>query len=1156
MSVSLKSKITIPVFFLIFAGFVGLAALAYVCFTGEFKSEMAKQQLGLIAALGQQLDDKLALAQRQLVSVASDINPQDLLQPERLQKILDNKKETRIFFDAGFRVVDRKGRLLAGSPRSYESLGRTCPAEEYVSKTFRTGSPAISTPYRISLPGEFPVVSFTAPIKAGDGTVVAVISGRMRLTEDSFITKINRLKIGDHGYFSLITEGRVIVTHPDSSYVLKTVRPGLNRAVDRAIAGFEGITESPNLSGVDGFAMFKHLKNVDWILAAHYPRSEVYGPIMKIRTKLIVAIALIDLILATVIWLVMARITAPLIRFTRHVASLPGKVGEDKYFRDAAADEIGTLAETFNAMVGELERQQMELQTQKNFAEKLISNATAPIFVLDSLHRIVFWNKACEKLTGFMAEAMIGTERQWEPFYSQRRPTLADVIISHDQEKLPELYDKSSPSTLAKEGLQSEGWYSGLGGKDRYIFFEAAPIRNADDALVAVIETLQDITERKIAEDNVILLKDFYLSLFEEFPAFIWRAGTDAKCNYLNKTWLDFTGRTLEQDLGDGWAEGVHPEDRDYCLATYLEASEARRPFRMEYRLRRWDGVYRWVVNFGRPFNDFDGVFAGYIGSCYDITESREAEESLRKLSRAVEQSPASIVITDVRGGIEYVNPKFTQLTGYEFEEVQGKNPRIMKSDANPPEVYEELWRAITSGREWRGELLNRKKSGERYWENVTIAPVSDTDGVITHFLAIKEDITARKEAEEALRQSREKLEKHHEQLSDLFLQVQQGKREWEQTLDCISDLVILVDEAERVRRCNLAVVELVGKPFDDILGTDWRTLLLAPDIETRGRTQWSMQFYHSQSEKWFYLTYYPIKDDDISGAVITFHDFTELKRASEALETALKELKEAHSQMLQKEKMASIGQLAAGVAHEINNPIGFVNSNLGTLDKYVGRMIEFIQAQGEALSSSASQEVGEVIASQRKKLKLDYIIEDSRKLIQESLDGTDRVRKIVQNLKSFSRVDESEYKRENLNNCLESTLNIVWNELKYKATVEREYGELPETRCYPQQLNQVFMNLLVNAAHAIESQGTITIRSWAEGADIFIAISDTGSGIPDELHSRIFEPFFTTKEVGKGTGLGLSISYDIVKKHGGEILLESVVGEGTTFTVRLPVTD
>jgi two-component system NtrC family sensor kinase len=159
----------------------------------------------------------------------------------------------------------------------------------------------------------------------------------------------------------------------------------------------------------------------------------------------------------------------------------------------------------------------------------------------------------------------------------------------------------------------------------------------------------------------------------------------------------------------------------------------------------------------------------------------------------------------------------------------------------------------------------------------------------------------------------------------------------------------------------------------------------------------------------------------------------------------------------------------------------------------------------------------------------------------------------IVQNLKSFSRVDEAQSVWVDLNDCLESTINIAWNELKYKTTLNRDYGKLPEVKCHPQQLNQVFLNILVNAAHAIETQGEITVSSRQEGEAVAIAISDTGCGIPEEIKSRIFEPFFTTKAVGKGTGLGLSISYDIVKKHGGEIEVASSPA-GTTFTIRLPI--
>jgi two-component system NtrC family sensor kinase len=180
---------------------------------------------------------------------------------------------------------------------------------------------------------------------------------------------------------------------------------------------------------------------------------------------------------------------------------------------------------------------------------------------------------------------------------------------------------------------------------------------------------------------------------------------------------------------------------------------------------------------------------------------------------------------------------------------------------------------------------------------------------------------------------------------------------------------------------------------------------------------------------------------------------------------------------------------------------------------------------------------------------------EDIKGLITESLDGSERVRKIVQGLKSFARVDEAEYKYADINECIESTINIVWNELKYKATLKKDYGNLPLTKCYPQQINQVFMNLLINAGHAIESQGEITIKTWAEDGSIWVAISDTGHGIPKEDLNKIFEPFFTTKEVGKGTGLGLSITYEIVQKHDGEITVESEVGKGTTFTVRLPIT-
>jgi signal transduction histidine kinase len=257
--------------------------------------------------------------------------------------------------------------------------------------------------------------------------------------------------------------------------------------------------------------------------------------------------------------------------------------------------------------------------------------------------------------------------------------------------------------------------------------------------------------------------------------------------------------------------------------------------------------------------------------------------------------------------------------------------------------------------------------------------------------------------------------------------------------------------------------------------------------------------------------------------------------------------LHEAKSQLLQSEKMAAIGQLAAGVAHEINNPIGYVNSNLGTLQKYLDDLIGMIVLYAEAGNDAA------LVARKRQEIDLEFLKQDALALVTESREGIERVKKIVQDLKDFSHTSDNRFQAGDLHLGLNSTLNIVWNEIKYKARVVKEYGEIPPVECIPSQINQVFMNLLVNAAQAIDRDGAITIRTGRQGDGVYVEIADTGKGIAPENLKRIFEPFFTTKPVGKGTGLGLSLSYGIVQKHNGRIEVESEVGKGATFRVWVP---
>ncbi|MET0351025.1 MAG: ATP-binding protein [Rhizobacter sp.] len=283
-------------------------------------------------------------------------------------------------------------------------------------------------------------------------------------------------------------------------------------------------------------------------------------------------------------------------------------------------------------------------------------------------------------------------------------------------------------------------------------------------------------------------------------------------------------------------------------------------------------------------------------------------------------------------------------------------------------------------------------------------------------------------------------------------------------------------------------------------------------------------------------------------------HD--EVRELASAFEHMRTNLAATRERALQTEKLASIGQLAAGVAHEINNPIGFVFSNFGTLEDYLARLFRMLAAYREAEAALAGAPEAARLAGLRRDIELDYLLEDIPALMSESRDGLKRVRKIVQDLKDFSHVDtRQEWDTIDLHAGLDSTLNIVSNEVKYKADVVKAYGELPPVECLPGELNQVFMNLIVNAAHAIgEARGTITLRTGTADGGVWVDVQDNGSGIaPDDL-KRIFDPFFTTKPVGKGTGLGLSLSYGIVRKHGGRIDVRSEVGVGTTFRVWVPV--
>ena len=281
-----------------------------------------------------------------------------------------------------------------------------------------------------------------------------------------------------------------------------------------------------------------------------------------------------------------------------------------------------------------------------------------------------------------------------------------------------------------------------------------------------------------------------------------------------------------------------------------------------------------------------------------------------------------------------------------------------------------------------------------------------------------------------------------------------------------------------------------------------------------------------------------------------------DLRQANSALTAEIAERGRLESQLVQSEKLASIGQLAAGVAHEINNPLSFALSNLGTLGAYVNALLTMLAVYEEAAGQlGACAETAE-LRRLRQLLEIDYLRADFPALLGETREGLIRVRQIVQYLREFSRIDATpDWQSADLHQGIDAALNLIAGEVKQKAELVKEFGELPEIECQPSQLNQVIMNLLLNAVQALgEQPGRIVIRTGRAGEEVWLEIEDSGAGIAAENLPRIFDPFFTTKPVGKGSGLGLSMSYGIVEKHHGRIEVHSEVGRGSTFRVVLPI--
>ena len=604
------------------------------------------------------------------------------------------------------------------------------------------------------------------------------------------------------------------------------------------------------------------------------------------------------------------------------------------------------------------------------------------------------------------------------------------------------------------------------------------------------------------------------------------------------------------------WAAALHPDDQVRCHQETRDALANLRPYDTEFQIIRPDGKPGHLRSRAIVQRDAEGHALAMVGVNWDITELKLSQERLQLFSRAVDQSPASVVITNTRGDIEYVNEKFTRLTGYTPAEVLGKNPRVLKSGETTAENYFELWAKISRGEVWTGVFHNLNKTGQLYWEAATITPIKNTTGQVTHYLASKEDITERRQAEAALRHERWLLNSlmatapahiYFKDGTGAFMQINHAFAQFlgvasTQEVIGLTDYDLFTAESADQSHKDEETVMLSGKP---LIGKIERT--------TR----------RDGTSRWFSTSKMPLRNDAgiLTGTFGFSLDVTDQKQSEE--DRALLQI-----QLSQAQKLESIGMLAAGIAHEINTPAQFVSDNLTYVAKGVAKLEPALAAFPQLLAAlqsagPLSAEIEPWVAGTAH-LKIEHLRRELPAALEDALNGMGRITQIVRAMKNFSHPGGDKLTPCDLNQAIDNTLIVCRNEWKYVADLKAEFApELPLVPCLLGDFNQVIVNLVVNAAHAIgdvvnknpSTKGTITIATrllegWAE-----VRVSDTGTGIPENVRAHIFTPFFTTKQVGRGTGQGLALARSVIaERHHGTLHFESELGRGTTFVIRLPL--
>lgn len=915
----------------------------------------------------------------------------------------------------------------------------------------------------------------------------------------------------------------------------------------------------------------------------HY-KDEYYGTIyIKASTELLntkiidnlryIALLMVGLTMVSIFLAIHLQriISKPILNLASVARNIAEKENYSIRIQKKGNDEIGLLYDGFNNMLDQIQNREIERdRVEKALRESEKKFRTLTVNIPGAVYRCAndpdwtmdFISGVIEDISGYNAS----------DFIKNKVRTYASIIHPDDRKMVEEIVQKGIsehvPYIIEYRIIRSDGTIRWVYEKGQGIFSDNGILLWLDGAIF-------DITERKQAELELAKYKERLEELVETRTIELTNANKQLQLEIAERTQAEEALRENEEkfeSISASAQDAIIMMDNNGNISYWNEAAEKifgyTKKEAIGKELHRFIGPERFYEAYRKAFGKFqktgkgaavgktlelvgvkkDGIEFPFelslssvkirnkwnaIGIVRDITKRKLAEDKLRESEerfRDVALSTSDWVWeVDSQGRYTYCSERVVDVLGYTADEILGKTPfDLMSPDeaARVGKIFKEIFKNQESIVDMENWNINRQ--GHDVCLLTNGVPMFDREGNLCGYRGVDKDVTERKQAEESLRQSEEKYRSLVANIPTVtWTSDSEGKTVFispniEKVYGFIPEEIYQAGERLWLRRIHPDDIEYVKEAYG---------LLFARnevfDVEYR---------IQKKDGQWIWLHDRAITTYERNGVMYAdgvFSDITERVRAQE-------ELKDMQAHLVQTEKMASLGMLVAGVAHEINTPVGAITSMYDTLVRTVVK-----------LRSTLNTRCSMKPKDQQKVNKLYKIIEDANQVITS---GTERVTNIVRRLKSFARLDEAEFVKVDIHEGIEDTLTIVYHELKHKAVVERHFGNIPLISCNPSQLNQVYLNILVNAVQAIKDKGIITIITFQKKDHVYVQIKDTGIGIPKEALKKIFDPGYTTKGVGVGTGLGLSICYKIIKDHHGEILVDSEIGKGSTFTIVLPL--